>query len=83
MGESNGKVLLKPETVAMMTENRIDDLEAGNLGEIKFGFGYGFAIFPQVGGRNREISWGGIWGTNFRISLADKWVAHNPHTTCL
>ena len=66
--------LLRPSTVRQMTTNQIGDLYAGQLGNDKFRFGYGFAVFPDVNGMHSENSWGGIWGTKFRISRGDRWI---------
>ena len=64
-GEYNGKRLLSPVTVKMMTHNQIGDL---SLGLKKFGLGFGLTtereaakLPPSVG----TFDWGGIFGTTY------------------
>ena len=64
-GQYNGKRLLSPVTVKMMTHNQIGDL---NLGVKKFGLGFGLTtereaakLPPSVG----SFDWGGIFGTSY------------------
>lgn len=64
-GQYNGKRLLSPVTVKMMTHNQIGDL---NLGLKKFGLGFGLTtereaakLPPSVG----SFDWGGIFGTSY------------------
>jgi len=72
-GEYNGKRLLAPNTVRMMTENQIGDLHPGLGGDAvhnKFGFGFylisdeGSHFTPsQVG----TYSWGGVFSTSYWV----------------
>jgi CubicO group peptidase (beta-lactamase class C family) len=64
-GEYNGKRLLSPATVRMMTSNQIGEL---SLGLKKFGLGFGLitereaARMPVSAG---SFEWGGIFGTTY------------------
>jgi CubicO group peptidase (beta-lactamase class C family) len=64
-GEYNGKRLLSPATVRMMTSNQIGEL---SLGFKKFGLGFGLitereaARMPVSAG---SFEWGGIFGTTY------------------
>jgi hypothetical protein len=49
--------------------DRIGEIEAGVGAKAEWKFGYGFAIYPDTGGRKREMGWGGIWGTTLFISM--------------
>jgi CubicO group peptidase (beta-lactamase class C family) len=73
-GKFDGVTVLKPTTVNMMTTNQIGHLDCGQLEDAKLKFGFGFAVFPGRDGMHGEISWGGIWGTVFRISKDGDWV---------
>jgi CubicO group peptidase (beta-lactamase class C family) len=64
-GEYDGKRLLAPRTVELMTCNQIGNL---NLGPNKFGLG--FEITSEAGQALLGVSegsfeWGGIWGTTY------------------
>ena len=68
-GEFNGKRLLKPETVELMTRNQIGDLKLAFSGHgDKYGYGFGVV---SAAGRGTEVSspgsfsWGGIFNTYF------------------
>ncbi len=64
-GEYNGKRLLSPITVRMMTSNQIGDL---NLGFKKFGLGFGLTTEREavrLGVSAGSFDWGGIFGTTY------------------
>jgi CubicO group peptidase (beta-lactamase class C family) len=74
-GEYNGKRLLSPATVRLMTSNQIGDL---NLGIKKFGLGFGLitereaARLPWSEG---SYEWGGIFGTTYWVDPKEGIVA--------
>ncbi len=64
-GKYNGKHLLSPSTVRMMTSNQIGDL---NLGFKKFGLGFGLTTgreATRLGVSEGSFDWGGIFGTTY------------------
>jgi len=70
-GELDSVRILKPETVALMTENHIGDLDmGGDLGiEPKFRFGLGLSVkmsSDEEGGRG-TFGWSGFYHTLFWI----------------
>jgi CubicO group peptidase (beta-lactamase class C family) len=74
-GFGNGHHLLKPTTVALMTQNQIGDL---NQGDNKFGLG--FSITTAASARQPGLSpgsyeWGGIFGTTYWVDPKQKLVA--------
>ncbi|MBD3750105.1 MAG: beta-lactamase family protein [Sphingobacteriales bacterium] len=73
-GAFNGKVILQPETVALMTKNQIGDL---NVGKNKFGLG--FQIATKEGVKNGEsvgtLSWSGAFNTFFWIDPERKSIS--------
>jgi CubicO group peptidase (beta-lactamase class C family) len=70
-GELNGKRLLSPKTVQLMTIDHLGDVKNGR-GKIGYGFGLGFAVATDlsqsgVPGSVGEYNWGGAAGTKFWI----------------
>lgn len=71
-GALDGARILKPETVAMMTTNQINDIHA-RVGEFdigKYGLGFGVAFTPRTNGGAPALSgygWAGYFSTFFRI----------------
>ena len=69
-GEYNGKRILKPETIELMTKvNRLPEVNSGGKG---FQFGLGFELYnaekkpvPEVS--NTAFAWGGLYGTDYII----------------
>jgi CubicO group peptidase (beta-lactamase class C family) len=69
-GTFNGRRILKPETIELMTTiNRLPEVNAGGKG---FRFGLGFELYnehkkpvPEVS--NRAFAWGGLYGTEYVI----------------
>ncbi|MCF0065769.1 beta-lactamase family protein [Dyadobacter chenwenxiniae] len=69
-GEYNGKRILKPETIELMT--KVNRLPAENSGGKGFQFGLGFELYnaekkpvPEVS--NTAFAWGGLYGTDYII----------------
>lgn len=69
-GEYNGKHILKPETIELMT--KVNRLPAENSGGKGFQFGLGFELYnaekkpvPEVS--NTAFAWGGLYGTDYII----------------
>jgi CubicO group peptidase (beta-lactamase class C family) len=74
-GQYNGKRLLKPATVRLMTTNQIGDV---NQGQNKFGLGFGIATAKgaaQSGVSEGSYEWGGIFGTTYWVDPKEKIVA--------
>ena len=74
-GEYNGRRLLSPATVHLMTTNQIGDV---NMGDNKFGLG--FAIATEKGAARTPVSvgtfdWGGIFGTTYWVDPKEGIVA--------
>jgi len=73
-GAFNKKIILKPETVELMAQNHIGEL---NVGKNKFGLGFeittetGLANGSKVG----KLSWGGAFNTTFWIDPERKSIA--------
>jgi len=69
-GEFNGRRILKPETVAVMsTINRLPEVNSGGKG---FQFGLGFELYnelkkPVPAVSNEAFAWGGMLGTDYVI----------------
>ena len=74
-GTANGHRFLKPETVALMTQNQIG---AVNQGDHKFGLGFSLTT-PQAqrvpGLSVGSFEWGGIFGTTYWVDPQEKLVA--------
>jgi len=75
-GEYNGRRLLGPATVRMMTINQIGEVEQG--GGNKFGLGFS-VITPKTTGKLGEsegsFEWGGIFGTTYWVDPKEGIVA--------
>jgi CubicO group peptidase (beta-lactamase class C family) len=77
-GEFNGRRILKPETIDLMTKvNRLPDTNAGGKG---FRFGLGFELYnenkkpvPEVS--NTAFAWGGLYGTEYIIDPENDIIA--------
>jgi CubicO group peptidase (beta-lactamase class C family) len=77
-GTFNGKRILRPETVELMTTiNRLPEKNAGGDG---FRFGLGFELYnekrkpvPEVS--NTAYAWGGMYGTAYIIDPANNMIA--------
>jgi CubicO group peptidase (beta-lactamase class C family) len=77
-GEFNGRRILKPETIDLMTKvNRLPETNAGGNG---FQFGLGFELYnekrkpvPEVS--NTAFAWGGLYGTAYIVDPANNLVA--------
>lgn len=77
-GEFNGRRILKPETVDLMTKvNRLPETNAGGKG---FRFGLGFELYnelrkpvPEVS--NTAFAWGGLYGTAYIIDPENDMIA--------
>lgn len=70
-GEFNGHRILKPETIMLMRQNRLPEVNAGGPG---FQFGLGFELFHGTPSRknvpamsNEVFRWGGAAGTEYII----------------
>lgn len=77
-GEFNGRRILKPETVALMTTvNRLPPPEEGKE---NFQFGLGFELYnadkkPVPAVSNSSYAWGGLMGTNYIIDPENDMIA--------
>ena len=77
-GEFNGRRLLKPETVEMMTTvNRLPEKNSGGDG---FRFGLGFELYnehkkPVSEVSNSAFAWGGLMGTAYIIDPGHNMIA--------
>lgn len=77
-GEFNGRRILKPETIDLMTkENRLPAVNSGGKG---FQFGLGFELYnaekkpaPEVS--NTAFAWGGMYGTEYIIDPEKDMIA--------
>jgi CubicO group peptidase (beta-lactamase class C family) len=91
-GELNGKRLLSPKTVELMTANHTGDMP-NSFGRPGVGFGLDFAVLLDVGkageiGSAGEYNWGGAAGTRFWIDPEEEligvfMVQSIPHQTRL
>ncbi len=79
-GKYDGKRFLKAETINVMTQNQLGDIQPGNynlLGK-NYGFGYGFAVRTaedaSISGSKGDIWWGGYAGTYFWIDPAKEMI---------
>ncbi len=80
-GELNGKRLLSPRTVALMSSNHTGEMFPGQLGRPQ-GMGFGFAVEVVVDAikadsrrSNGSFGWDGAFGTHFWIDPKEKIVA--------
>ena len=77
-GSFNGKHILRPETVDMMTKiNRLPETNSGGKG---FQFGLGFELYnplkkPATEVSNSAYSWGGLYGTEYIIDPENDLIA--------
>ena len=74
-GRHRGRQLLRPATVALMTQNQIGELSLGNQK-----FGLGFSLTTAAGAKNPGLSegsfeWGGIFGTTYWVDPKARIVA--------
>lgn len=76
-GSFNGKRILKPETIDLMTKNQLPEKNSGGKG---FKFGLGFELYnadkkpaPQVS--NSAFAWGGLYGTSYIIDPENDLIA--------
>ncbi|UYQ94974.1 serine hydrolase [Chitinophaga horti] len=77
-GEWNGRRILKPETVTLMTTvNQLPEQNGGGKG---FQFGLGFELYnaqkkpvPEVS--NTAFAWGGLYGTEYIIDPENDMIA--------
>jgi len=76
-GKLDGAQILKPETVAMMTQNQLPPNVFSGPGR---GFGLGFSVQLKANPRNKnrthvgEYGWGGAASTHFWISPRDELI---------
>ena len=74
-GTHNGQRLLKPATVALMTQNQIGEV---NQGDHKFGLGFSLTTAKNVqpfGLSEGSYEWGGIFGTTYWVDPKANLVA--------
>ncbi|GAB2453804.1 serine hydrolase [Hymenobacter qilianensis] len=76
-GTHNGRRLLKPATVALITQNQMGEI---NQGSNKFGLGFSVttaqsAAAKQPGLSEGSYEWGGIFGTTYWVDPKEKLVA--------
>ncbi|MBN2806785.1 MAG: beta-lactamase family protein [Prolixibacteraceae bacterium] len=77
-GEFNGKRILKPETIEVMTT--INRLPEQNAGGKEFRFGLGFELYnelkkPVPAVSNTAYAWGGMFGTEYIIDPENELIA--------
>jgi CubicO group peptidase (beta-lactamase class C family) len=75
-GELNGKRILSPHTVELMTVNHLDKAVSFGNG---VGFGLGFEVVTDVGQRGTpgsvgEFRWGGAYGSTYWVDPAEEMV---------
>ncbi len=77
-GEFNGKRILKPETIELMTTvNQLPETNSGGKG---FQFGLGFELYnelkkPVPAVSNTAYAWGGMFGTEYIIDPENNTIA--------
>ncbi|WP_426059511.1 serine hydrolase domain-containing protein [Hymenobacter sp. B1770] len=76
-GSHNGRRLLKPATVALITQNQMGEVSQGNN---KFGLGFSITTAQSAAARQPGLSegsyeWGGIFGTTYWVDPKQKLVA--------
>ena len=87
----DGARILRPETVALMGENQIGDIDVGVLKTTvpalsnyvdlfpgvtrKWGFGHIITMQAVAGGRTRHLTWGGLLNTYYWIDPGRKVAA--------
>ena len=79
-GQLNGKRLLSPRTVDLMSSNHVGDLYAG-VGQRQKGMGFGLTVevvMDNVSANRREsngsFGWDGAFGTHFWVDRKDQRV---------
>lgn len=77
-GEFNGRRILKPETVELMTT--VNRLPEPKEGEENFQFGLGFELYnpdkkPVPAVSNSAYAWGGLMGTDYIIDPENNMIA--------
>ena len=76
-GTFNGRRILKPETIDLMTKiNRLPEVNSGGKG---FQFGLGFELYnenkkPVPAVSNTAYAWGGLFGTEYIIDPANNMI---------
>jgi len=75
-GELNGKRILSPRTVDLMTMNHLSDEVSYNPGQ---GFGLGFSVVLNEGKRGQpgsvgEYGWGGAYGSTYWVDPKEELV---------
>lgn len=80
-GEFNGKRLLSPRSVELMSSNHVGEMFPGNLGRPK-GMGFGFTVEVVVDSAqagvfrtNGSFGWDGAFGTHFWVDPKNELVA--------
>ena len=80
-GQLNGKRLLSPRTVELMSTNHVGEMFPGQLGRPP-GMGFGFAVEVVVDAikadsrrSNGSFGWDGAFGTHFWVDLKEQLVA--------
>ena len=80
-GQLNGKRLLSPHTVALMSSNHTGEMFPGQLGRPS-GMGFGFAVEVVVDAikadsrrSNGSFGWDGAFGTHFWVDPKEKIIA--------
>ena len=74
-GRYNGRQLLKPATVALITQNQMGDVSQGGN---KFGLGFSIVTAQTAkapGLSEGSYEWGGIFGTTYWVDPKEKLVA--------
>ena len=75
-GELNGKRILSPHTVSLMTADHLSEAADYRQGE---GFGLGFTVLTDLGKRGTpgsvgEYGWGGAYGSTYWVDPAEELV---------
>jgi CubicO group peptidase (beta-lactamase class C family) len=80
-GQLNGKRILSPRTVDLMSSNHVGDLYAG-VGQRLKGMGFGLTVEVVMDGvaanrreSNGSFGWDGAFGTHFFVDPREKLVA--------
>src|SRR5471030_2848821 len=80
-GQLNGKRLLSPRTVDLMSSNHVGDLYSG-IGQRLKGMGFGLTVEVVMDGvsanrreSNGSFGWDGAFGTHFWVDRKDQLVA--------
>jgi len=94
-GEFNGKRVLSPQMVQLMTSNHLTRTIDNRVANVEphrdgYGFGLGVAVRMEPGlaavpGNAGEYSWNGAYGTGFLSTRKKNWwwcLALRPRVTC-